>query len=65
MLEPPKLTLRANTLKTSANELLSVLKGYGFEVEKCKYSPNGLRFLKRPVESLFKLPEFKRGHFEL
>ena len=60
------LTVRANTLKTARHTLLNTFKKeYQFEVENCKYAPNGIRFLKFPEQSIFKLPEFKRGHFEI
>jgi len=65
-LERPNLTIRANTLKTTRKELLSTLtKDYGHHLVPCKYSPNGLRFIRPPVESLFLHAEFKRGHFEI
>ena len=45
-LEPPKLTIRANTLKTTRDELLKVLtKEHNFKVEECKHAPNGIRFV--------------------
>lgn len=65
-LEKPMLTVRANTIKTTRHELLNTFqKEYKFEVENCKFAPNGIRFKRYPEESLFKLPEFKRGHFEI
>jgi 16S rRNA (cytosine967-C5)-methyltransferase len=65
-LEPPKLTIRANTLKTTRQDLMKILtKEYGFDLEVCKYSPNGLRFKHHPKTSLFALPEYRRGHFEV
>ena len=32
---------------------------------ECKYAPNGIRFTKNPEGSLFQLPEYRRGHFEM
>ena len=48
-LEQPKLTIRANTLKTTQSELLKTfVKQYKFDVEACKWAPNGIRFKKSP-----------------
>ena len=45
-LEKPMMTVRANTIKTSRNELMKIFKSreYGYEVTECKYAPNGIRF---------------------
>lgn len=65
-LERPRLTIRANTLKTTRQELMTTLtKEYDYEVQPCKYSPNGIRFKKRPEDSLFAHVEYKKGHFEI
>ena len=66
MLEKPKLTLRANTLKTTRVELMKVLeKEYGYKNQRTRFAPNGIRLLEQPKDSLFLTPEFKRGHFEI
>lgn len=41
------------------------MREYGFEVDACEFAPNGIRFNRKPEESLFKIPEFRRGHFEI
>lgn len=65
-LERPQLTIRANTLKTTRKTLMHTLtKDYGYHLVPCKYSPNGLRFKRPPIDSLFTHAEFKRGHFEI
>ena len=65
-LEKPKLTIRTNTLKTTRNKLMYTLqKENGYWVSPCKFSPNGLRFIKPPHNSLYQHVEFKRGHFEI
>jgi len=44
-LEPPRLTIRANTLKTTRQDLVSVLiNEYKLDVENCKFAPNAIRF---------------------
>lgn len=44
-LERPYLTIRANTLKTTRNELMRTLKkDYKYHVSECEFAPNGIRF---------------------
>lgn len=65
-LEKPKLTLRVNTLKTNRTKLMHTFtKENGYQVVPCKFSPNGLRFVRHPHDSLYQHAEFKRGHFEI
>lgn len=43
----PCLTIRANTLKSTRDDLLHKFKNeYGYNVQKTKYAPNGIRFMK-------------------
>lgn len=39
---PPKITLRVNTLKISREELISILKEMNIDCESTPYSPNGI-----------------------
>lgn len=49
----PRMTLRVNTLKTSADELISSLASLGVKAEKTKFAPNGVRLLGAvPTEKL-------------
>ena len=49
----PRMTLRVNTLKTSADELVSSLASLGVKAEKTKFAPNGVRLLGAvPTETL-------------
>lgn len=52
-LEKPLLTVRANTIKTSRRTLMKDFSNYEFNVSPCKWAPNGIRFNKQPVDSLF------------
>ncbi len=56
------ITIRANTLKTSRDNLLALLKD-SYQVEPTPLSPWGIRFLKR--ENLFGMEIFKEGLFEM
>lgn len=55
--------LRANTLLTSRDALLTVLRAEGFEAEKSPISPVGIRLLRR--EAIFASPLFRQGYFEM
>ncbi len=59
---PAPMTIRANLLKTSREELLKTLQ-QKFECFPCTHSECGIQFKKR--EPLFTLPEFKQGLFEI
>ena len=65
MNEEPHLTVRANTLRTTRNELLKKFKELGWIAKPTRFAPNGIRFVKPPEGNLFKLVEFKKGHFEV
>lgn len=66
-LEQPMMTIRANTLKTTRDQLIKTFRDrqYNFDVTECEFAPNGIRFKKKPEDSMFKLNEYKRGHFEM
>lgn len=57
--------MRANTLRTTRLDLLKKFKEMGWWVEPTKFAPNGIRFIRPPEGNLFKLVEFKKGHFEV
>ena len=65
MNEEPKLTVRANTMRTTRAELLKKFKEMGWLTRPTKFAPNGIRFINPPEGNLFKLVEFKKGHFEV
>ena len=65
MNEDAKLTVRVNTLRTTKQELLKKFKDMGWWTESTKFAPNGIRFIRPPEGNLFKLVEFKKGHFEV
>ena len=48
MNERAPLTVRANLLKTSREELFNIFKKKGFSVRKTEYSPYGINFLAHP-----------------
>lgn len=59
----PELTVRANTLKISSEELADRLVAEGVEVEKARYMEDSL-ILKNP-SSLTRLTSFKEGRFQV
>lgn len=60
--EPAPVTIRANRLKISREELLQRWKSV-YSVTPCLHSAEGIRFEKRlPLTSL---PEFHQGYFEM
>lgn len=59
---PAPITIRANLLKTTVEDLLKTFEGK-FSLKRCAKAPAGLQFAKR--EPLFTLPEFKAGLFEV
>lgn len=65
MNEEAKLTVRANTLRTTQKALLKKFKEMGWWTEPTKFAPNGIRFVRPPEGNLFQLVEFKKGHFEV
>ncbi len=57
----PPLTLRVNTLKTTADALYERLRSYGIGVRRTTLAPNGLRLTGHcPPEEV---PGFGEGHF--
>lgn len=60
--EPAPLTIRVNFLKTTREELVSLLQRI-VPLECCTKSAAGIRILKRV--NLTSLPEFKQGLFEI
>lgn len=61
--QPAPTTIRINPLKTTREELLKKFLAQGFQVKACKFSSFGINFEKKI--SLFSLPEFKEGLFEV
>ncbi len=61
-LTPAPISIRANTLKISREELLEKWKGI-FDASPSRHSSHGITLSKR--EPLFALPEFKEGFFEV
>ncbi len=60
--ESAPMTIRANLLKTTRDQLLKRFEKM-FTISPCKKAPEGIQFKKR--EPLFSLPEFKEGLFEV
>ncbi len=60
-LEPPLLTLRTNTLRTTRQELLALFVEQGIATEACRYAPEGIRLLGRHF--IPDLPGFAEGLF--
>ena len=65
MNEEPHLTVRANTMRTTRKDLLKKFKELGWIAKPTRFAPQGIRFVKPPEGNLFKLVEFKKGHFEV
>jgi 16S rRNA (cytosine967-C5)-methyltransferase len=60
------LTIRVNTLKTSANQLLHKLKDEDkIGVRKCTMSPIGIQLISAAHINLFGLKDFQKGSFEV
>lgn len=59
MATPPPLTLRVNTLRTSREKYLELLKEAGTEAEPSRHSPHGIRILSRTAVPA--LPGFGEG----
>jgi 16S rRNA (cytosine967-C5)-methyltransferase len=53
--EEPKLTVRANTLRTTRKDLMREFKGLGWNVRATEHAPNGIRFMEPPTGNLFAL----------
>ena len=64
--EVPLLTVRANTLKCTREELIKEFTDeLGWNVRPTKHAPNGIRFMTPPDGNLFSIVQFKKGHFEV
>jgi 16S rRNA (cytosine967-C5)-methyltransferase len=63
--ERAMLTVRANTVKTTREELIHTFKKNGWKVQPTQFAPNGIKFLARPQGNLFMMQEHKEGHFEV
>jgi 16S rRNA (cytosine967-C5)-methyltransferase len=62
--ERAPLTIRANLLKTSRDDLYYSFKKQGYDVEKTEFSPYGITF--RSLRSnIFNMDEFRKGMFEV
>ena len=61
MAEPPPLTIRANTLKTSREELMARLTAEGVQCEATRFSPLGVRIIT--AGSVARLQSFRDGLF--
>lgn len=52
-LEEPRMTVRANTLRTTRKDLMREFKALGYNVRATEHAPNGIRFLEPPTGNLF------------
>lgn len=59
----PKLNIRTNILKNTREELISKLEDKGFDIEKTKYSAQGIIILN--PKRITELEEFKKGYFTI
>ncbi|MTI47723.1 16S rRNA (cytosine(967)-C(5))-methyltransferase RsmB [Sporosalibacterium faouarense] len=59
----PKLNIRANTLKTSKENLIEKLKEKGFDAYECTMAKDGI-IVENPVR-ITEIEEFKEGHFQI
>lgn len=60
-LNPPLLTLRTNTLRSTRQELLALFAAQGIAAEPCRYVPEGIQLLERCFVP--DLPGFGEGLF--
>jgi 16S rRNA (cytosine967-C5)-methyltransferase len=65
MNERAPLTVRANLLKASREDLYNIFKKKNFNVRKTENSPYGITFLSHPKVNFFAMDEFKQGLFEV
>ncbi len=63
MLHPAPLDLRVNTLKADRETLLREFEQVGWDIEPCKYTPEGIRLRNRP--DLNAHPALKEGLAEI
>jgi 16S rRNA (cytosine967-C5)-methyltransferase len=64
VLEIPPITLRVNTMKTSAVDLSAALNAEGIDTRAAEFSPLGLH-ISSPGKSPAELPGFDLGHFQV
>ncbi len=65
MNERAPLTVRANILKITRDDLYTIFKKKGFDVRKTEFSPYGVSFNALPKSNFFTMDEFKNGYFEV
>jgi 16S rRNA (cytosine967-C5)-methyltransferase len=65
MNERAPLTIRANILKISREDLFNIFKKRGFDVIKTEFSPYGITFNSHPNTNFFAMDEFQKGYFEV
>jgi len=61
--ETPLMTVRANTLKTSREELSSILREAGYEVDDGRYAHEAL-VIRNPA-SVTRIEAFQKGYFQV
>ncbi|HRG58204.1 MAG TPA: methyltransferase domain-containing protein [Bacteroidia bacterium] len=61
--QEPKMVLRANTLKTTVNQLQELLNSHHIDNAPIPWSPYAVELVFR--RNVFRLPEFKDGFFEV
>ncbi len=60
----PDITVRANSLKISRDNLIIKLSPFVNNISACKISPDGITFIK-PSTRIDKLPGYKEGYFQV
>jgi len=55
MNDEPQLTVRANTLRTTRDDLLKLFKDEGWRCRRTEHAPHGIRFTEPPKGNLFKM----------
>jgi 16S rRNA (cytosine967-C5)-methyltransferase len=63
--ERAPLTIRANLLKTTRDDLYFNFKRKNFDVAKTDFSPYGITFLSQPKANFFAMDEYRKGFFEV
>lgn len=61
--EPAPITIRANSLKTTREELIAALQGQGIDAQEDPSTPYAIRIVRRV--NMCALPEFQAGLFEI
>lgn len=65
MNERAPLTVRANILKVTRDDLFMIFRKKGFDVRKTEFSHYGITFNTLPQANFFTMDEFKNGYFEV